>query len=88
MGSKTRAKFKCVEITKSEGWDKAQAPFNYVAKLLPVTSGSPENDAFFLWTPSGSIELKTLRDDHFQVGQFYYVDFTPAALGAPASPAS
>lgn len=75
MGPKTRAKFRCVGVTKREHWDKSKG-FLFAASLQPTTGGSPENDAFFASTPSGSIEISTVREDHFQVGQDYYVDFT------------
>jgi hypothetical protein len=43
-----------------------------------VTGDSPENKEFFAATPSGIAEVSTVRQDHFQVGQDYYLDFTPA----------
>lgn len=49
-------------------------------KLMPVTSGSPENDQFFKWTPWGAIEIGTINAsaaEQFEVGQAFYVDFTP-----------
>lgn len=49
--------------------------------LTPVTSGSKENEQFWTYTPSGSIELQTTNPDaanQFEVGKEYYVDFTPA----------
>lgn len=49
--------------------------------LLPAYANSPENKAFFEATPSGSIELNTVRQgviEAFEIGQEYYVDFTKA----------
>lgn len=69
-----RAKFKVLSITESEGGLKT-------ARLSPVTSGSPENEAFYKWTPGGGIELSTLNPaaaEHFVPGRQFYVDFTPA----------
>lgn len=74
----TRAKVKCSSVEKYENWDKEKAPFLYRAKFGVVSSGSPENAAFFGSTPTGQIELSTVRDDHFVPGKSYYVDFTEA----------
>lgn len=74
----TRAKFTCTSVEKYANWDKEKAPFLYRAKFCAVSSGSPENAAFFGSTPTGSLELSTVRDDHFVPGQSYYLDFSPA----------
>jgi hypothetical protein len=49
--------------------------------LEPVTSGSPENESFYKYTPGGKISLSTINADaakQFVPGQYYYVDFTAA----------
>jgi len=72
--STVRAKFKCTQITESEGGIKT-------VKLAAVTSGSDENKEFFKWTPSASIDLSTLNaaaSAAFVPGKEYFVDFTPA----------
>lgn len=80
----TRAKVTCSEVAKrkSSYWDSAAQRsvdgFTYTAKFYPVTGDTPENKSFFASTPSGSIELSTIREDHFVPGQTYYIDFTPA----------
>lgn len=79
MVPRTRAKFYCAEVKKMKGWDK-ENPFLYSARLTPVTSGSPENEQFYKFTPGGSIELSTIREDHFQVGQ----ESSGASRGAPS----
>lgn len=69
-----RAKFKVVSVTESEGGNK------YV-KLQPVVGGSPENEQFFKWTPTGEINMGTINPaaaEQFKPGQQFYVDFTPA----------
>ena len=69
-----RAKFKVQSVTESEGGLKT-------ANLVPVTSGSPENEKFFKWTPGGQIQLSTLNPDagaKFVPGRQFYVDFTAA----------
>lgn len=69
-----RAKFKVQSVTESEGGLKT-------ANLSPVTSGSPENERFFKWTPGGQIQLGTINPDaaaQFVPGRQFYVDFTPA----------
>jgi len=72
--STVRAKFKVASITEHEGGIKT-------AKLQAVSSGSPENNEFFKWTPSASIELSTMNPvaaEQFVPGKQFYVDFIAA----------
>lgn len=86
-----RAKFKCVEIKKSIGgvYDERG---KYVTGVLhgyrfnAVTSDSDENKKFFSSTPSGLIELQAVRDDLFELGKEYYLDFTPFVPPPPPEP--
>lgn len=71
-----RAKFKCIEVTKRQSWSDTK--LLYAAKFSPVTQGSEENKRFYDATPSGHIELATYKEDLFQVGAEYYIDFTKA----------
>ena len=51
------------------------------AKLRAVTSGSPENESFFKFTPNGQIDLSIVNDPalaQFVPGRQFYVDFTEA----------
>lgn len=69
-----RAKFKCTQITETEGGLKT-------VKLMPVSSGSEENKQFFKYSPAGSIDLSTVNPEaaaQFTPGREYFVDFTPA----------
>lgn len=73
-----RAKFKVTSITETEGGMKT-------AQLQSVSSGSPENAAFFKWTPSASINLSTMNPsaaEQFVPGKEFYVDFTEANAAA------
>lgn len=75
-----RAKFKLVSVTETKHWVPGK-PNLKTLKLHPVSSGSPENDAFYASTPSGEIQLATVNADavaEMQLGADYYVDFTPA----------
>jgi len=72
----TRAKFQCIEVAKRVGW--GGHPILYSAKFNVVTNGSEENKEFFAATPGGVIEMSTIREDHFEVGQEYYLDFIKA----------
>ncbi len=72
----TRCKFICQEVTKSKAW--GEFPFVYRAKFSVVTSGSEENAKFFASTPSGQIDIATIRADHFEVGAAYYFDIEKA----------
>jgi hypothetical protein len=72
--STVRAKFKVTSVTESEGGLKT-------VTLQPVISGSPENEKFFKWTPSGSIQIGTINPDasaQFTPGDQFFVDFTKA----------
>lgn len=76
-----RCKVKCVSVTKrlDTCWDpisqKSGERFVYDAKFYPVSGGSEENKRFFASTPSGNIELSTIREDEFVPGKEYYIDF-------------
>jgi hypothetical protein len=70
-----RAKFKVTSVeANTEGG-------HGTVKLSPVIGGSAENDEFYKWTPSGSIELSTINESavaQFAEGKEFFVDFTPA----------
>lgn len=69
-----RAKFKVASIEKP-------TEETATVRLAPVVGGSPENDEFYKWTPSGSIELSTINAaaaEQFVEGKEFFVDFTPA----------
>lgn len=69
-----RAKFRVVSVEPNGGSD--------TIKLRAVTSGCPENNEFFKWTPSGEIMIGCANPSAtaaFVVGAEMYVDFTPAA---------
>lgn len=70
-----RAKFKVTSIEKQPENDHG------TVKLSPVIGGSSENDEFYRWTPSGSIELSTINETalaQFEEGKEFFVGFTPA----------
>lgn len=76
-----RAKFACNRVTKyKHGWGGVEqtSPFHYNYEFGAVSSGSEENKKFFAATPSGEIKLSALRDDLFEVGKEYYIDFSLA----------
>ena len=67
-----RCKFKCseVKLTKAGG----------EVILEPVTSGSPENEEYFQFTPYGKLTfglIKTETAQRFLPEQEYYLDITP-----------
>ncbi|MCB1020331.1 MAG: hypothetical protein KDC27_10400 [Acidobacteria bacterium] len=70
---KVRAKFKL--------HTKAEAEDGFSLTFFPVTSGSKENEEFFRYTPSGTLNLSTVNKDaaaQFTPGAEYYLDITPA----------
>ena len=63
-----RAKFKC--------WGKTQnADGTYSYHFEAVTSGSVENESFWKWTPSGTLDMNALKGELFEVNKEYYLDF-------------
>lgn len=68
-----RCKFRCES--------KTQYANGYEVKFTPVTHGSPENESFFKWTPSGEMRFGTLNEEsaaQFEPGKEYYIDISPA----------
>lgn len=84
MPKTVRAKFTCNAVRKSQGsaWNqetqKSEIMMLYEYEFWAVSSGSEENKSFFASTPSGSIKLGATRNDLFEVGKAYYLDFTEA----------
>lgn len=74
--SAVKAKFVCQSVTKFASGEN----FVYNYKFSAVTHGSPENEMFWKWTPSGNIELNSIRNDLFEVGKSYYIDFSQEGL--------
>lgn len=72
MSKTIRAKFNVAEITEYGNGGGTKVV------LMPVTTGSEENKAFWQWTPSGRIEMHISNPDaKFEFGE-YYIDFTKA----------
>ena len=70
---KTRCKMFVSKMERSyQGDDGMQV------KMLPVTSGSEENDKFFTCTPSGQFEVHITNDslEGIKLGDEFYIDLT------------
>lgn len=80
----TRAKFRCESVEKRKGWE-ASKPFVWTATFAPVFSNDPahENKKFWDASPSGKIELGTIKEHGFEPGKEYYIDFTEAPISKP-----
>lgn len=68
------AKFKCTEVARTEGG-------GIRIQMVPVVSGSPENERFFRLTPYGKLEIGTINpsvEKHFEPGKMYFIDITEA----------
>jgi hypothetical protein len=84
----SRAKFTCNSVKKyaSTRWDETgQKPtpgFLFAYEFNAVTDGSAENKKFFASTPGGSLTITAVRDDLFEPGKSYYLDFTEAEVNA------
>lgn len=74
-----RAKFRCTSVTTTLNY---QNKLIYSYKFNAVTDNNPENKSFFEATPSGSLDLGTVKEDLFEIGKEYYLDFTPAVVPA------
>jgi hypothetical protein len=71
-----RGKFKVTEITRS-AWNPNAAQI----KLEAVYTGTPEDNSFSEATPSATITMSVTNPaaiEKLPLGQFFYVDFTPA----------
>lgn len=58
----------------------------YRINLNAVTNGSPENEKFFKYTPTGQLTMGVVNTDaakYFAQGKEYYVDFTEAPAPTP-----
>jgi hypothetical protein len=65
-----RCKFVCTSVT--------ELPDGWIGSFMAVFGNSPENESFFKYTPSASLELKTIKENHFKPGKEYYLDITEA----------
>ena len=57
------------------------ADHGFEIEMWPVVGGSPENEAFYKYTPGGKIGLVTVNPDaaaQFTPGKKYYVSFEEA----------
>lgn len=73
-----RCKFLCESVMKKRHWDQSKGKFLFTASFHAVSSGSPENEAFFAATPSGRLEVSDFKPDNFVPGQYYFLDLTLA----------
>lgn len=81
-----RCKFLVQSVTRSKNWDRSK-PDLFTVKLGVVSSGSPENAAFFASTPSGTIEFTSINEaaaNALPLGGEVYVDLTPAEQAVAA----
>lgn len=76
----TRCKFVCNSVTKTKHWNQPVAAnavrFLYTAKFSAVYNNSPENQQFFDATPTAELSLGVYKEDLFEPGQEYYLDFS------------
>lgn len=79
---KIRCKFKCERVGKVyHGIDPDGKPkVLFDAMFTPVYSSDPnsENKKFWEWTPTGRLELGTVKESSFEPGKEYYIDIIPA----------
>ena len=76
-----RAKFRCNSV---EFWgDPAndETPRTYALQAIYDTS-TPENERFTKATPTGELRMRVDNPAaRFEVGAYYYLDFTPVPAG-------
>jgi hypothetical protein len=78
-----RAKFRVNSYESSLDGSKNSPTEVRTIKLTAVTHGSPENEAFFRYTPNGVITIGVLNPEawkQFELNAEYYVDFTLAEV--------
>lgn len=80
MSTAMRAKMRVSNVVKGNGYENLS--FNAVAKNDGYPSdGSDENNTFAKWTPTATVTMTVNNPalhGKFEIGQTYYVDFTPA----------
>lgn len=77
----TRAKFQCVSETRHSYGQEGARTYKFQAINDPE---APENERFCKYTPSGSLEICVDNPNvQFELGRFYYLDFTPAEMAGP-----
>lgn len=75
MSATMRAKMKLYSVTAYENGG------GETLKFTAVSGGSPEDNSYSKFTPSGTIELFVSNPDlagKLKPGETFYVDFTPA----------
>ncbi len=73
----TKAKFYVSSLKQVKMGQNSQ--IGTLIELLPVMSGSKENEEFYQYTPSGKVELGIVNEEsakEFEIGKEYYVEFT------------
>ncbi len=75
-----RCKFRCNAVSKrlDSGYGKPPNRFIYTYEFSAVYSGSPENEKFFAYTPSGQLNVGAFKDNLFEPGNEYYLDISLA----------
>lgn len=74
-----RAKVKC--ISKMEQlWGTDDAPQRVFTYDFRFAGGheSEENKKFWAASPSGTLKLTAIKSDLYEIGQWYYLDWSPA----------
>lgn len=90
MNPTARAKARCYSKTEQD-WThyRTDADGRYVKEdkrawnyTFASASGheSVENSRFWDASPNGKLELMGVRSDLYEVGQWYYLDFTPTTV--------
>ena len=86
---KVRAKVQCISVTESiydsykEGAVTRTPSWSYVFKFAGGHE-SEENKKFWEYSPDGQLQLRALRENLYEVGQWYYLDWTPTTLEGDA----
>jgi hypothetical protein len=68
---------KCVSVKTAQYSTKKEQELEF--QCVHDSGGSPENAAFFAFTPSGTLKLSCVNPTDFEAGKFYYVDINEAA---------
>jgi hypothetical protein len=83
MSGKMRAKVRCNYVQENGSPKSSESlTFNAVSASAPYPEdGSDENNTYAKFTPSAEFRIQVANPalfGKFEIGEYYYVDFTPA----------
>ena len=84
-----RAKVQCVNVTEAiydvwhDGKTTRQTSWSYTFKFAGGHE-TEENAKFWSASPDGQLSLRSIKESLYEVGQWYYLDWTPTTAEGTA----